>query len=291
MSTDEATATRRAYQWCHALVQAHYENFPVASRLLPRRLRDPVAAIYAFARTADDLADEGSLGTAMRLERLAAMESALHTLPHDEPLYLALGDTIRRHHLPLAPFRDLLAACRQDLSKTRYASFGELMEYCRRSANPVGRLLLRLGGEHSPRNLALSDAICSALQLVNILQDLACDYHSRGRLYLPQDELQRFGVSECDIAEQRNGPNLVRLFRFQLARAAGLLRNGSPLGLRLGGRFGFEVRLIVLAGARVLQKLHKQDDIFAGTRLHPGDRLLIMSRALTAGVQRRRDLP
>ena len=137
------------------------------------------------------------------------------------------------------------------------------MEYCRRSANPVGRLLLGLDGSDSPRNAALSDALCSALQLVNILQDIARDYHSRGRIYLPQDEMQRFGVSEHDIAERRNSPQFSRLFRFQLARAAGLLRSGSPLGLRLGGRFGFELRLIVLGGARVLQKLHKQEDIFA----------------------------
>lgn len=284
MSTEHSAATRSAYRWCQALARSHYENFPVASRLLPRRLRDPVAAIYAFARSADDTADSGALTAHQRLQRLAAMEQALHTLPDNDPLYLALGDTIRHHRLPLAPFLHLLSACRQDLVKTRYASFGELMAYCRCSANPLGRLLLHLAGADSSRNLAWSDAVCSALQLVNVLQDIADDYQSRGRIYLPQDEMQRFGVSERDIAERRNSPQLARLFRFQLARATALLRSGSPLGLRLGGRFGLEIRLIILGGARVLQKLHEQQDIFTGARLRASDRFLILGRALTAGL-------
>jgi len=293
MCVENAAAIHRGYRWCRALACSHYENFPVASWLLPRRLRDPVAAIYAFARSADDIADEGNLSKPQRLERLAVMETMLHamqgTAAAGPPLYLALADAVQRHQLALAPFHDLLSACRRDLEKTRYANFGELMDYCRCSANPVGRLLLQLTGNASARNIALSDAVCSALQLINFLQDIDHDYHYKGRIYIPQDEMRRFGVTERDIAESRNGPQLSRLFRFQLQRAAQLLRSGSPLGRRLGGRFGFELRIIILSAARVIEKLHKQQDIFSAPRLHGVDRIRIMVAACRPGMRRRPD--
>ncbi len=293
MCVESAAAIQRDYQWCRTVARSHYENFPVASWVVPRRLREPVAAIYAFARTADDIADRGSLSKPERLERLAAMESALQTLHDSAPprsqLYPALADTIERYRLPLAPFQDLLSACRQDLEKTRYANFGELMDYCQRSARPVGRLLLQLTGTASARNVALSDAVCSALQLINFLQDIAPDYRNNGRIYLPQDEMQRFGVTERDIAASRNSPQLSGLFHFQRRRAAQLLRSGSPLGRRLGGRFGFEIRLVILSGARVLEKLRKQQDIFAVPRLHTFDRIRIMSGACIPGTRRSAD--
>jgi squalene synthase HpnC len=293
MCVENAAAIHRGYRWCRALARSHYENFPVASWLLPRRLRDPVAAIYAFARSADDIADEGNLSKPQRLERLAVMETMLHAMQGSgaagPPLYLALADAVQRHQLALAPFHDLLSACRRDLEKTRYANFGELMDYCRCSANPVGRLLLQLTGNASARNIALSDAVCSALQLINFLQDIDHDYHYKGRIYLPQDEMRRFGVTERDIAESRNGPQLSRLFRFQLQRAAQLLRSGSPLGRRLGGRFGFELRIIILSAARVIEKLHKQQDIFSAPRLHGVDRIRIMVAACRPGMRRRPD--
>jgi len=293
MCVESAAAIQRDYQWCRTVARSHYENFPVASWVMPRRLREPVAAIYAFARTADDIADRGSLSKPERLERLAVMESALQTLHDSAPsrsrLYPALADTIERYQLPLAPFQDLLSACRQDLEKTRYANFGELRDYCQRSARPVGRLLLQLTGTASARNVALSDAVCSALQLINFLQDIAPDYRNNGRIYLPQDEMQRFGVTERDIAASRNSPRLSGLFHFQRQRAAQLLRSGSPLGRRLGGRFGFEIRLVILSGARVLEKLRKQQDIFAIPRLHTFDRIRIMSGACIPGTRRSAD--
>ena len=182
-------------------------------------------------RIAHGIADHGGLSTAQRFERLAAMERALHALHGaGPPLYPALADAIVRHRLPLAPLHDLLSACRQDLEQNRYADFGELMDYCRRSANPVGRLLLQLTGSASARNIVLSDAVCSALQLINFLQDIAPDYRNNRRIYLPQDEMRRFGVTERDIAESRNNPQLSALFQFQLQRAARLLR--SPLTIR-----------------------------------------------------------
>ncbi len=278
---------RAGYRWCRSLARAHYENFPVASRLLPRRLRDPVASIYAFARSADDLADEGELGRQQRLERLSAMQQALDAIPAGEPpqspLYAALADSVRRHRLPLQPFHDLLSAFRQDVVKNRYASFGELVGYCRRSANPIGRLLLQLADAATPRNVALSDAICSALQLTNFLQDIAADYQCRDRIYIPQDEMRHFGVAERDIAESRNGPRLTQLFRFQVQRSARLLRSGSPLGRELGGRLGFELRAVILSAARVLEKLNELEDIFARPRLHALDRARILAGALRPG--------
>ena len=293
MCVESAAAIQRDYQWCRTVARSHYENFPVASWVMPRRLREPVAAIYAFARTADDIADRGSLSKPERLERLAVMESALQTLHDSAPsrsrLYPALADTIERYQLPLAPFQDLLSACRQDLEKTRYANFGELRDYCQRSARPVGRLLLQLTGTASARNVALSDAVCSALQLINFLQDIAPDYRNNGRIYLPQDEMQRFGVTERDIAASRNSPRLSGLFHFQRQRAAQLLRSGSPLGRRLGGRFGFEIRLVILSGARVVEKLRKQQDIFAVPRLHTFDRIRIISGACIPGTRRSAD--
>ncbi len=264
----------------------HYENFPVASLVLPARLRPPVATIYRFAREADDIADEGD---APPEERLAALEDRLAELsrieagtPPQSALYEALAATIRTHDLPLAPFRDLIDAFRQDVTKTRYADFGEVMHYCRRSANPVGRILLHLFGRTESRNLALSDGICSALQLTNFLQDVAGDY-ARGRIYLPLDELARFRVDENMIANGDAGPRWQALMRFQIERTRRMLQAGAPLGRVLDGRIGLELRLIVMGGARILEKLSAVDgDVFRHRPvLRPIDAPLLLWRALT----------
>jgi phytoene/squalene synthetase len=165
------------------------------------------------------------------------------------------------------------------VEKTRYGNFGDLMDYCRCSANSLGRLLLQLTSTGSPHTIVLSDAVCSALQLINFLQDIAKDYDSNGRNYLPQDEMQRFGVTERDIAESRNSRQFSCLFRFQLQRSVQLLRSGSPLGRQLGGRFALEFRAVILSAVRVVEKLYKQQDIFAGPRLHWLDRARIMISA------------
>lgn len=264
----------------------HYENFPVASLVLPARLRPPVATIYRFAREADDIADEGD---ASQAERLAALDERLAELTRIESganpqsaLYQALAATIHTHDLPLAPFRDLIDAFRQDVTKTRYADFGEVMHYCRRSANPVGRILLHLFGRTEPRNLALSDGICSALQLTNFLQDVAGDY-ARGRIYLPLDELARFRVDETMIANGDAGPRWQALMRFQIERTRKMLQAGAPLGRVLDGRIGLELRLIVMGGARILEKLSAVDgDVFRRRPvLRPLDAPLLLWRALT----------
>jgi len=286
MSIDHS-GTRAGYQWCRKLARTHYENFPVASFMLPQKLRDPVAVIYAFARCADDIADEGDLNDQQRLEKLDEMAAAVHRIethqPPETPLYLALADTVQRHHLPLQPFYDLLSAFRQDVTQTRYANFGELMDYCRRSANPVGRLLLHLSGNAGERNQALSDAICSALQLINFLQDIGQDYAGNRRIYLPVDDMVRFNVSESQIAAGETSPGLRALVRHQAQRAAQLLRAGSPLGTRLTGRFGLELRAIVLGGSRVLDKIHRQENSYSRPRLNRADRLAIVWQALRQG--------
>jgi len=284
------TEVAQAYHWCRQLAQSHYENFPVASFLLPRRQRNPVAAIYAFARSADDIADEGDASEEARLQQLDDMALALKAIAQcaspEQPLYIALADTIERYILPIELFHDLLSAFRQDVTCKRYENFGELMNYCRRSANPVGRLLLHLNDQASEQNLARSDAICSALQLINFLQDISQDYEENGRIYLPQDEMQRFAVNEDAIRKRHNSFELKELIRFQIRRARDLLRAGSPLGMQLRGRFGLELRAIILGGARVLEKLHAQDDVFARPRLNRRERFGILFSAILQGFSR-----
>lgn len=278
------TRTAHAYAACRAIAAAHYENFPVASWLLPAALRDPVAAVYAFARRADDFADEGRQPAPWRLEQLAAMDAALQRSaegrPPDDPVFIALAHAIPTHGLPPSLFRDLLSAFSQDVVKKRYASHAEVLDYCRRSANPVGRLLLHLTDQATPRHLAWSDAICSALQLINFMQDIQQDWHEQGRLYLPQDEMAAQGVSEDDIAAARNTPAVQALVRGYTQRARDLLASGAPLGRHLPGRFGLEIRAIVAGGLMVADKLLAQRaDVFTRPRLTRLDRLRLAARA------------
>jgi len=270
----------------------HYENFPVASFVLPARLRAPVRAIYAFARSADDLADEGEHPASWRLEKLAEYHAHLHTLERgeavDHPVFRALAPTLREHALPFALFHDLLDAFEQDCTKARYADFGEVMQYCRRSANPVGRLLLALYGDHDPKHLAWSDGVCSALQLINFLQDVALDWQ-KGRVYLPQDEMGRFGISERQIAEGRVDALWQQFMHTQIERTRRMLQASAPLGRALPGRLGVEMRLIILGGSRILEKLHaSQGDIFRQRPvLTPRDWLGMGIKALFPGKHSR----
>ncbi len=238
----------------------HYENFPVASVLLPARLREPVEAIYAFARGADDVADEGEATPAERLVRLDAYRAGLAAIergatapdPALAPMFARLARNIHAHALPLQLFHDLLDAFSQDVVKTRYADFAELLDYCRRSANPVGRLLLHLYGAASADNLALSDRICTSLQLINFWQDVGID-RAKGRIYLPADEMARFGVSAAQLEAGRVDAAWCALLDFQVQRARAMMRAGAPLARRLPGRIGWELRLMVLGGLRILQ--------------------------------------
>jgi len=247
----------------------HYENFPVASILLPAALREPVAAIYAFARSADDFADEGDLPPQERIARLAAYQAELDAIergmPTGHPVFIALRPVIDRFDLPLQLFRDLLDAFRQDVDQDRYADFPELMDYCRRSADPVGRLLLHPFGQATEANLVRSDAVCSALQLINHWQDVGIDAAKgrRGRIYLPQDDLQRFGVREANIVSGVADDDFRALLKFQVGRARALMLSGASLGWDLPGRIGLEIRAIVGGGLRILDKIDAIDyDVF-----------------------------
>ena len=263
----------------------HYENFPVASLLLPVRLRRPVEAIYRFARSADDIADEGTLTDAERLAGLAAYRAELDRIESGEhssnQLFGDLADVIRTWKLPIDLFRDLLDAFAQDVVQKRYTDYTELLDYCRRSANPVGRLLLHLFDQATEENLQRSDCICSALQLINFWQDIAIDW-KKDRVYLPQEDLRRFGIVESEIAEQRCTPAWIALLDFQVERSRALMLSGAPLVRELPGRLGWEIRLTVQGGLRILERIQQvRGDVFRKRpTLGPADWLRMGGRAL-----------
>ncbi|HJV84898.1 MAG TPA: squalene synthase HpnC [Noviherbaspirillum sp.] len=263
----------------------HYENFPVASVLLPARLRPAVEAIYAFARSADDIADEGNAGAEARLESLEQYERALDAIergiPSDVPLLSRLAETITAHRLPLQPFRDLLSAFRQDIVTSRYANFGSLLDYCRRSANPVGCLMLHLYKAANATNLKESDAICTALQLINFWQDVTVDWQ-KNRIYLPAEDMSRYGVTEAHLAGGRADAAWHALMRFEVERARAIMLAGAPLALRMPGRIGWELRLIVQGGLRILECIEAIDyDVFRRRpQLKAGDWLRMTWRAV-----------
>jgi squalene synthase HpnC len=266
----------------------HYENFPVASFLLPRRLVPAVEAIYAFARSADDLADEGDAAPEQRLASLAGYEAALDALergePARDPMFIRLALAVAQYGLPVQLLRDLLSAFRQDVVTPRYPDFASLLDYCRRSANPVGRLMLCLYGAGNESELRQSDAICSALQLINFWQDVAIDI-AKGRIYLPQEDLARFGVAEAAIERGETGQAWRALMAFEVARARAMMLEGAPLALRLPGRIGWELRLVVQGGLRILELLERADyDVFRRRpKLAGADWLAIAWRALWMG--------
>ncbi|HEX5636462.1 MAG TPA: squalene synthase HpnC [Gammaproteobacteria bacterium] len=277
------TTLAAAYQFCQNMARKHYENFPVASLLLPARLRKHVAAIYAFARQADDLADEGNISAEQRLQALQEMTGLLHQCQQarvDDPLYLALADTIQQFSLPVSLFDDLISAFSQDVTRHRYTSFDEVLHYCQRSANPVGRLMLYLHGQTDDLSFAQSDNICTALQLINFYQDLHQDYHELGRIYIPLQDMAVYGVTEQHFEKSINDDAMRQLMQLQYHRAEQLLLHGSALGTRLDGRCGLEIRLIIAGGERILIKLANQKNHFSRPRLNLPDKLWMLQTAL-----------
>lgn len=264
---------------------SHYENFPVASLLLPKRLRAPIEVIYRFARSADDIADEGSDADDVRLARLSVYQRALERIAAgeipSERLFADVAGIVREHSLPLPLFADLISAFSQDVTKKRYANFTELLDYCRRSANPIGRLLLHLFKRTSETDLAGSDAVCSALQLINFWQDVEIDF-ANGRIYLPQDEMSRHGVSERQIAEQRCDDAWRSLLSFQVARSREMILQGQPLARSLPGRMGLEIRTTIQGGLRILEKIEQAKyDVFRRRPVLRGlDWPLLLARAV-----------
>ncbi len=258
-----------AYTSCERDARHHYENFPVASLLLPRRARRHVAAVYAFARAADDFADEGERTVQERTQLLDGWARRLgQAISTNEPgvpprpgepsntvdIFVALGRTMRDCSLPAGLFEDLLSAFRQDVDVTRYTTWAELLDYCRRSANPVGRLVLRISGKTDAQLDAWSDDICTALQLTNFWQDVAKDYR-RGRVYLPLEEQRLHGVREDDLAEGRITPAWHEALSSAALRTRDLFEAGRPLCDALQGRLRYELRATWLGGTRVLDRL------------------------------------
>ncbi len=243
----------------------HYENFPVASWLCPPRLRPAIAAIYGFARTADDIADEGDTATNERLTGLQALRHDVRAVASGAPdsgrwagVFRALGPVLRDFTLPLAPFEQLLDAFEQDVRFTatasRYQTDAQLLDYCTRSANPIGRLLLHLYGIEDARSLSQSDQICSALQLINFWQDLSVDV-PRDRWYTSVQAMQQHEVTDADLRANRSCAPASSLIARYVVQARGLMLQGAPLALRIPGRAGWELRLVVQGGLRVLDKI------------------------------------
>jgi squalene synthase HpnC len=278
----------RAYAACEALARSHYENFPVASWLLPAEMRPHVAAVYAYARVADDIADEGSAPAADRLMRLEAWKRRLHQAtsversgdpPHaDEDLIVvALAHSIRSLDLPIALFDDLLSAFGQDTMTTRYASWADVFDYCRRSANPIGRLVLRIAGVRDAALDRSSDAMCTALQLTNFWQDLGRDWRA-GRIYVPREVQTACGASEHQLADGSTDA-LAPAWTAALAQCVTMTREQFAAGRAVcdgvAGRLRYELRFTWLGGSRILDRVN-------------ADRSRLMTRRPTLG---RADLP
>ena len=253
---------RDAYAACQALAESHYENFPVASRLLPAHLRPHIAAVYAFARTADDFADEPGRERDERLRLLNDWRRRLHDRTDRTPEFLALHHTIDRFALPLQLFDDLLDAFAQDVTTTRYETWQDVLDYCRRSANPVGRLVLRLSGYHDDALDRASDAVCSALQLTNFWQDLAIDW-SRGRLYVPAETWRARGADPHLLDRGAMTPEWTAAMRDCAVRTRRLFDAGRPVCDGVRGRLRYELRATWLGGTRILSRLEQSGfDVF-----------------------------
>jgi squalene synthase HpnC len=268
----------------------HYENFPVASWLSPPRLRPAIAAIYHFARTADDLADEGDATSEQRLADLQAYRADLHAVGAQQApsprwaarVFVPLGRTLVQHRLPMGLLNDLLDAFEQDLRTTRYADRAELLDYCRRSANPVGRLLLHLYGITDSLALQRSDAICSSLQLINFWQDFTRD-GPNGRVYAPASDLARQDLTPEDLLNCRDSPAARALIADLCAWAEAMMREGAPLVRQIPGRAGWELRAVVQGGLRILEKIKEMRyaSLMHRPALTASDAPLLIWRVLT----------
>jgi hydroxysqualene synthase len=259
----------RDYAYCARLAREHYENFPVASWLLPAAMRPHIAAIYAFARTADDFADEPGRSREDRLHllddwlaRLKVAGTFPAKVPATDSIFRALAHTIRECQLPVTLFEDLLSAFRQDVTTTRYATWTDVLDYCRRSANPVGRLVLRVGGYTDARLDESSDALCTALQLTNFWQDLERDW-AIGRLYVPQDALTRSGANPADLGARAWTPAWQAVMAEMVTRTRDLFARGRGVCDGVSGRLRWELRFTWLGGMRILNKIDRSErDIF-----------------------------
>lgn len=278
---------RRAYQKCTQIAK-HYENFPTASRLLPKKLRPHVAAIYAFARTADDIADEGSHPKRKRMECLEAFLIKLKQIkakePVLDPIFIALENTIAEYHLPYAPFFDLLKAFKWDIEKSHFKDFAEISAYCHLSAHPIGLIMLHLNNAATIENIAKSNSICSALQLINFLQDIYADCTQRHRVYLPQDEMNTLNLTEKDLFKNDKKEQVNVLIQRQIQRASALLAQGSALPENLEGRFKLQIKLTLLSAQKIIEKLiARKNNLKKRPTLSKLGALILLGKALCSG--------
>ena len=248
-----------AYAHCERLAREHYENFPVASVLLPARMRPHIAAIYAFARTADDYADEPGRSPEERLALLDGWErqllDAAGGAPGSDPIFVALADTMERCRLPVQLLADLLSAFRQDITVHRYATWSDVLDYCRRSANPVGRLVLGVADIRDEPTARASDAVCTALQLANFWQDFGRDL-ANGRIYVPAEEMARHGATEAGLAAAAMNRAWTATMQACVVRTRALFDTGRPVADAVTGRLRWELRATWLGGVRILDKIH-----------------------------------
>jgi phytoene synthase len=285
----------RAYAACEAMARAHYENFPVASRLLPAVMRPHVAAVYAYARTADDLADEGSAPADERLAKLDAWQRRLHAAvaversdaaphAHEDLIIVALAHSIRSLDLPMPLLDDLVSAFGQDITTNRYRSWADVLDYCRRSANPVGRLVLRIAGYRDEALDRSSDAMCTALQLTNFWQDFGRDWQA-GRLYVPHDVQNAAGARENDLAAERWTANWTAAIASCLVTTRELFDRGRFVCDGVRGRLRFELRLTWHGGMYVLERVDRARDSLLNYRpkLHGTDLPVLLWRAARWG--------
>jgi hydroxysqualene synthase len=292
--TGRAWSVDDAYGYCESLARSHYENFPVGSILIPKPLRKHFYSVYAFARTADDFADEGYAESYSKMERVELLEEWGEMLSEacrgraSHPVFIALRETLGEFDLPVTLFEDLLSAFRQDVTENRYVTFDQLLDYCRRSANPVGRLILLLFGHTDAGLHSWSDDICTALQLANHWQDVAVDL-AKDRIYVPAEDLSKFGLSIDDLKSLQPGEGFAELMRFEVNRTRELFDRGKPLCERVSGRLGIELRAVWLGGRRILELIEQNDyDVFTRRPVITSvDKLRILGVAARKGAFRR----
>jgi len=277
-----APSLEHAQAYCERLARSHYENFSVASWFLPRHLRQHFFNVYTYCRISDDLGDEvgdPSASLALLDQWEAELEACYNGNPR-HPAFVALRETVRKFEIPRHEFSDLLRAFRQDQTITRFDTFSDVLNYCRYSANPVGHLVLYLCGYRDPERQQLSDFTCTALQLANFWQDVSVDY-AKGRIYLPLDDLRRFGVSEEDIAGNRNTPAFCNMMKFEVERARDWFKQGLPLVGKVDRDLAIDLELFSRGGQAILNAIESQGFAVLGRRptiSHPR-KLALVARA------------
>lgn len=288
---DRSWTLDEAFEYCDRLAATHYENFPVGSRFIPKKLRPYIHSIYAYARVADDFADESGYLDNLRMAFLENWEGQLlqcvWRMPQ-HPVFIALQETIHRFDLPVSLFQDLLMAFKMDVTTNRHNRFEDLLTYCRYSANPIGRLVLLLFGYRDPDRHALSDFICTALQLTNFWQDVMIDLR-KDRIYLPLEDMAKFGYSEADLKGHRYNDAFRTLMRHELDRTREVFRQGYPLLSKVGLGLRFELRLAWNGGMAVLDRIEAMDyNVFAQRpELTPKDKFLLITKtAIEAALAR-----